>query len=180
MLNLYQLAFKEISYHNLITKGIIHLKKKEVKLSGKEQAKLNKRKKFYEKFERMLSKEVILLSMNKGISFPEFDELSLIFKDDFTTLEKEIDFEEVKSIEIVYYEEAHFLLNLSKLKHLSIFRRETFVDNEGQERRGQSGADDGYNYQAAFNWGVQIIDAKKIVSLLKILKCFNFERLSKK
>ena len=49
----------------------------------------------------------------------------------------------------------------------SFFSRETFVDNEGQERRGQSGADDGYNYQAAFNWGVQIIDAKKIVSLLK-------------
>ena len=164
---LYQLAFKEISYNNLIIKGIIHLKKKQVKLSGKDHAKLNKRKKFYEKFERMLRNEVILLSMNKGISFPEFDELSLVFKDDFTDFESEIDIEEIKSIEIVYLEEAHFLLNLSKLKHLNIFRRETFVDNEGQERRGQSGADQDYNYQAAFNWGVKINDAKKIVALLK-------------
>lgn len=105
--------------------------------------------------------------MNKGISFPEFDELSIIFKEDSAKSEDEINFEEIKSLEIVYWEEAHFLRDVSRLKHLNLLRRETFVDNEGNERRGQSGADDGYNYQKAFNWVVQIKDAKKILKLLE-------------
>ncbi|MHA2030945.1 MAG: hypothetical protein ACW99A_05825 [Candidatus Kariarchaeaceae archaeon] len=143
------------------------MKKKQVKLSGKEHAKLNKRKKFYEKLERMLRHNVILLSMNKGISFPEYDELSKIFKDDFTKFDEEINFEELKSIDIVYYEEAHFLLNAAKSELLGIHRRETFVDNEGNERRGQSGADEGYNYQKAFNWGIQVKDDKNLLKLLE-------------
>ncbi|MCE7736963.1 MAG: hypothetical protein GPJ54_18910 [Candidatus Heimdallarchaeota archaeon] len=143
------------------------MKKKQVKLSGKEQAKLNKRQKFYEKLIRLVDKKVILLKMNKGISFPEFDELSIIFKEDFVKFESEIDFEVIKFIEIVYYEEAHFLRNASKSKLLNIFRRETFVDNEGNERKGQSGEDDSYNYTAAFNWGVEIKDAKKLLTLLE-------------
>lgn len=143
------------------------MKKKQVKLSGKEQAKLNKRLKFYEKLVRFADKKLVLIKMNKGISFPEFDELSIIFKEDFVKFESEIDFEEIKSIEIVYYEEAHFLLNASKSKLLSIFRRETFVDNEGNERKGQSGADESYNYTAAFNWGIEIKDVKKLLVLLE-------------
>ncbi|MHA2172064.1 MAG: hypothetical protein ACXAB7_19510 [Candidatus Kariarchaeaceae archaeon] len=140
---------------------------KKGKISGKEQAKLNKRKKFYEKFNRLIGEDLILISMNRGISFPEYDELSKIFQEDYSKNESEINFEEIKSIEIVYLEEAHFLLNASKSKHLKIIRRETTVDNEGTDRRGQSGADDSFNYQAAYNWGVQVIDKKGVLILLE-------------
>ncbi len=143
------------------------MKKKQVKLSGKDQAKLNKRKKFYERLERLVTNRVIVISMNKGISFPEFDELSKIFQDDHLKFEDDIEFDELKSIEIVYYEEAHFLLNATKSKHLNILRRETIVDNEGNERRGQSGVDEGYNYQAAYNWIIQIKENNKILALLE-------------
>ncbi|MHA2251849.1 MAG: hypothetical protein ACXAD7_15910 [Candidatus Kariarchaeaceae archaeon] len=143
------------------------MKKKQAKLTGKEHAKLNKRKKFYGKLERLLNEQIILLSMNKGISFPAYDDLSKVFQEDFLKYESEINYEEVKSIEIVYLEEAHFLLTAAKSKHLKIIRKETMVDNDGFDRKGQSGADDSYNYQAAFNWGVQIIDVKGLLPLLK-------------
>ena len=110
---------------------------------------------------------LLVLSMNKGISFPEYDALSKIFKDDNTTFESDINFLDVSSIEIVYYEEAHFLLNMSKSKYISIFRKETFVDNDGNELKGVSGADESYKYQASYNWGIQIKDFEKLLEVLK-------------
>ena len=53
---------------------------------------------------------------------------------------------------------------------MKIIQRETAINNEGTERRGQSGADDSYNYQAAFNWGVQVLDKKELLTLLETEK----------
>ncbi len=143
------------------------MKKKQKKLSGKEQAKLNKRKKFYSKFTRLIGEEIILLSMNKGISFPEYDDLSKVLQEDYEEYESEINYEEVKTLEIVYLEEAHFLVNAVKSQLVKVIRRETTIDNEGFDRRGQSGADDSYHYQAAFNWGVQVVDGEVFKNLLE-------------
>lgn len=138
------------------------MSKKAKKLTGKDHAKLNKRKKFYEKLERFYNKlidsdeNVVFLSMNKNISFPEFDALSIILNKNCVDLEEEIEVEKKNTLEIVYFEEAHFLLEASKLNLVTICRQETQYNNEGRLRKGLTASKEEYDYQKAFNWGIRL------------------------
>jgi hypothetical protein len=151
------------------------LTKKDVKLTGKEHAKLNTRKKFYEKFGRIcqriqnksISDQIILLSMNKLFTFPEYDELSITFIDDHKVVQDEIKQEESLSIALPFIDEAYFLVKSSRAKLLNILRKETLVDDAGNERKGTSSTNDSYNYQSAFNWGVEFKDLSKLIPLIE-------------
>jgi len=139
----------------------------EKKLTGADYAKINKRKKFYEKLLRWKEEKQILISMNKSITFPEFDPLSKLFTENFTLLEEDLDYEKTRTLDIIYMEEAHFLLNAAKSKVLKILRKETFIDDEGNDRKGISGADSNYNYQSAFNWVISLGKSKKLLDMLE-------------
>ena len=146
--------------------------KKTKKLTGKEQAKSNKRKKFYEKLERFYDRfqesddQVIFLSMNKKHSFPEFDGLSKILNKNFVEFDKGIKIKDSKSIEIVYFEEAHFLLENSKSNFIKICRRETKFNNEGKLRKGVSSSNEDYDYQTAYNWAIKMDRNEKFAEIL--------------
>ncbi len=145
---------------------------KSKKLTGKELAKINKRKKFYDKLENLYNRveegkeQVIFLTMNKKNSFPEFDGLSKILTNNFVELDKEIEMKGSRTIEIVYFEEAQFLLDASKSEILKIYRRETKFNTEGELRKGSGSEDGDYNYQAAFNWAIGIQKNEKLTETL--------------
>jgi hypothetical protein len=105
--------------------------------------------------------------MNKGISFPEYDDLSKVFEDHNKKFESDIDIEKLDSLDIAYIEEAHFILQSSESNNVDIFRKETYVDSEGQDLRGVSGADESYNYQSSFNWIIQVVNKEKLLQILE-------------
>lgn len=137
------------------------------KLTGADHAKINKRKKFYEKLLRWKDEKQILISMNKSITFPEFDPVSKLFEENFTKFEEDLDYDKIRTLDIIYMEEAHFLLKAAKSKVLKIMRKETFIDDDGNDRKGISGADSNYNYQSAFNWVVALGKSKKLLEMLE-------------
>jgi hypothetical protein len=148
------------------------LTKKTKKLTGKELAKINKRKKFYEKLERFYNRledddeEVIFISMNKNFSFPEFDDLSKVLTKNFVELDQEIKMEDSKSIDMTYFEEAQFLLETSESKLLIILRGETKFDSDGNLLKGATSTSDDYNYQSTFNWAIKLIKNEKFGKML--------------
>ncbi|MHA2365712.1 MAG: hypothetical protein ACXAC7_17270 [Candidatus Hodarchaeales archaeon] len=151
------------------------MNKKQKKLTGKEQAKINKRKKFYNKLERIsrkisndnLQDQVILIEINKKLTFPEYDELSLLFQNDFSDEELKINLDTATTLSFPYLDDARFLVTASRAKVIKIIRQETFVEDDGSERRGSSGTDDSYNYQSAFNWGFIILNVPKLLERLE-------------
>jgi hypothetical protein len=151
------------------------LKKKNVELTGKEHAKLNTRKKFYDKLGRIcqriqnntISDQIILLSMNKSFTFPQYDELSLTFQDDHKVTQDDIKHDDSLSIALPFIDEAYFLVKSSRAKLLNVLRKETLVDDAGNERKGTTSTDDSYNYQAAYNWGVELKDISKLLPLIE-------------
>lgn len=148
------------------------MSKKNKKLTGKELAKINKRKKFYVKLESFYNRiqendnPKIFLMMNKKNSFPEFDSLSKILANNFVELDDDIEMKDHRSIEIVYFEEAHFILDSSKSELLKIYRRETKFNSDGELRKGSSSENDDYNYQAAFNWAIGFDKNEKLAEIL--------------
>lgn len=156
------------------------MNKTQTKLTGKEQAKLNKRKKFYKKFERLGEKllkenhsdQIILLTMNNKRSFSEYDDLYLVIQNDFSDDpdREEINLENVPSLALPFLDEARFLVTASRAKVLQIIRQETFVKDDGSERRGVSGSDESYSYQPAYNLVFQLLDIPKLLKKLKIEK----------
>ena len=150
------------------------MNKTQTKLTGKEQAKINARIKFYSKFERICQKiendpennKLISLKMNKSLIFPEYDELSILFSDSYVEPESELNVDELTFIDLPYYDEGHFLLKASKSKYIKIYRKETFVDDEGNERKGSAGSADTYNYQSAYNWIIDLENTPKLIELL--------------
>ncbi len=152
------------------------MKNKQVKLSGKEQAKINKRKKFYNKFERLCSnfleqdrtEEIILLALNKQITFPVYDDLSILFQDKFTEIDEEFNVEDATFLSLPFLDDGRFLFKAAKSKLLKIIRQETKKESDGSLRKGygkQEDSDD-YNYQAAYIWGIQISNMSKLLELL--------------
>ena len=169
------------------------MNKTQTKLTGKEQVKLNKRKKFYHKFERLGAKllkenrsdQFILLTMNKKITFPEYDDLTLTIQNNFSEdPDREIDIENVPSLALPNLDEARFLVDASRAKVLQIIRQETFVTDDGSERRGSSGSDESYKYQSAFNWLFQLLDIPKLLKRLEKEKedptTYNVKQIMKK
>ena len=158
----------------ILDEVLLNLSKTKTKLTGKEQAKINNRKKFYIKFERICQKmikdsetdQLISLRMNKTFIFPEYDELSILLSNSVIKPESELNFDESTPIDFPFYDEAHFLVKASRLKIIKIFRKETFVDDEGNERKGSAGSTDTYNYQSAYNWGLKIENIPKLTELL--------------
>jgi hypothetical protein len=152
-----------------------YLKEAPKKLSGKEQAKLNKRKKFYEKLERLSEKflqnqdlrKIIAFSSNKGISFPEYDDLSLELNNKSIEYTEDIDVNEFDTVEITYLEEAKFLTKNSNSKLYKIFKHETVLDNEGNIKKGKEGSDENYDYQKSYNWGIEILNTEKLLELIR-------------
>ncbi len=142
------------------------------KLTGKELAKINKRKKFYDKLENLYNRseegkdQIIFLTMNKKNSFPEFDELSKILNKNFVELDQEIEMKGSRTLDIVYFEEAQFLLDASKSEILKIYRRETKLNAEGELRKGSGSTEGDYNYQAAYNWAIEIGKNEKLAETL--------------
>ena len=108
----------------------------------------------------------IFLTMNKKNSFPEFDGLSKILSNNFVELDDKIEMKDSRSIEIVYFEEAQFLLDSSKSDLLKIYRRETKYNSEGELRKGSSAENDDYNYQVAFNWAIGFDKNEELAELL--------------
>ena len=91
-------------------------------LSGKEQAKLNKRKSFYSKLERQIAQSdndnekehFYWINYQKQTIFPEYDDLTLILNDytekikiDKTTVDEHV-------ISIPDLDEGYFLRNMAK------------------------------------------------------------------
>ncbi|MCY3413390.1 MAG: hypothetical protein INQ03_17250 [Candidatus Heimdallarchaeota archaeon] len=149
------------------------MSKKIKKLTGAEHAKLNKRKKFYERLERYCERnkdeEVIeiFLGMNKNYIFPDFDDLSLVLKEKFEKYDPEINIDDFKTIEIAYLEEAHFLQGCSQKGLITILQSETKFNSDGSKRKGANADDEDYNYQAAFFWGIRIDKFDKLIELLE-------------
>lgn len=151
----------------------------DTKLTGKEQAKINKRKKFYNKFERLITKllkdnrndQIILMTMNKKITFPEYDDLTLTFQNDFSEdPDLEIDIENIPSLALPFLDDARFFVAASREKVLVLIRQETFIKDDGSERRGSSGSDESYKYQSAFNWVFRLTNIPKLLKRLEIEK----------
>ncbi|MFW9995246.1 MAG: hypothetical protein ACFFD4_24635 [Candidatus Odinarchaeota archaeon] len=151
-----------------------------VKLTGKEQAKVNKRIMFYKKFERICKNiieqgnegesEIIPLSLNKKVSFPEYDDLSLLFKEYSSEVEdeNEIDVTNNRPLVLPFLDDARFLVNASKDNLVKIIRQETDKDDDGSMRRGVSAVDDDtYAYQVAYYWGIQLLDPAKLLELVE-------------
>ena len=147
----------------------------ETVLSGKEMAKLNKRKSFYSKLERQISQSenekkddlYFPIKFHKQIVFPEYDDLTLIIND-FAELIKDLD-EESKgsSISLPDLDEGHFLKNMSKSGLIELFKEEVFENADGTIRKGSTGSIDDYNYQSAFNFFVKVVDEDKFLKKIE-------------
>ncbi len=107
--------------------------------------------------------------MNKKLSFPEFDSLSIVLNkaDELVELDPKIDMEKALTLEIVYFEEAQYILESSNAKLLKICRRETEFNNEGDKRKGLTLSKDEYNYQKAYNWAIRVDKKKKLATSLE-------------
>ena len=143
-------------------------------MSGKEQAKINKRKSFYSKFERQiksiqpenLEKTFFLVNFQNKTSFPAFDDLTILLRDfseEITSFEastKEL------PISMQYIEEAMYLKALASENKIKILKKETFENDDGSNRKGSNGAINEYNYQSAYNFYIQILQVQDILTSL--------------
>ena len=144
-------------------------------LSGKEQAKLNKRKSFYSKLERQIAQSdndnekehFYLINYQKQTIFPEYDDLTLILNDytekikiDKTTVDEHV-------ISIPDLDEGYFLRNMAKDSKIKIFKEETFENANGTIRKGSTGSIDDYNYQSAYNYYIQILEKDEFIKIIE-------------
>ena len=143
-------------------------------ISGKEQAKINKRKSFYSKFERQiksfqpenLEKTFFLINFQNKTSFPTFDDLTILLKDFSEEIESfEADTQNLP-ISMQYIEEGMYLKALASENIIKILKKETFENDDGTIRKGSNGAIDDYNYQSAYNFYIQIVQIEKILTSL--------------
>lgn len=141
-------------------------------LTGKESAKINKRKRFYNKLERRLqslesekaSKKLLLPIMFKKVaSLPEYDDFTLIIND-FSELTEEVSEDsKVEALSIPDLDEGYFLKDMSKSGLIKILKEETFENDDGSARKGSTGSIDDYNYQSAFNFYIQVVKMKELL-----------------
>jgi hypothetical protein len=136
-------------------------------LSGKELAKLNKRKTFYNKFERLIKSmsdeqkmdNLIPLMLLKKLSFPEYDDVTLLFTK-HTVIKDATDEMKEQAISLPFIDEGIFLKNMAEKELIEILREETLENSDGTARKGSTGSIDDYNYQSAFNFYVKILNEK--------------------
>jgi hypothetical protein len=147
------------------------------KLTGKEMAKINTRKKFYKKFERLcqIAKEkdeenqtIIPLSYKKTKAIEEFDEFSRLFERVFNKSEEPIDMEH-QILDVPFLEDGVFILKAAQDKLLEIIRHETYQDDHGNPRKGRLENDESYQYQSAFYWAMSL-NPKNIEKVLDLLE----------
>ena len=145
----------------------------ETTLTGKESAKLNKRKRFYSKFERRIQSleseegdvnKYIPIMFKKVATLPEYDDLALLLNDFSEKIEDLSDESKIEAISIPDLDEGYFLKNMSKEGLIKIFKEETFENDDGSARKGSSGSIDDYNYQSAFNFYIQVIKMKEFLT----------------
>lgn len=156
-------------------------KSDEIKITGKDHAKVNLRKRFYKRLDSVCSRvqkgkledDPILLLLKKQKVFPEFDEFTNVIEGGkgFQKLERDqINIsEKIISLNIPFIDEAYFFRNMESKKLITIMRQETHLDENGNIRKGvttSENEDDAYNYQVAYNW---IIKLSKVAKLQEIV-----------
>ncbi len=138
----------------------------ETSFSGKELAKINKRKAFYNKFERQLKASLsknqgdffFPLSFQNKTSFPAFDDLNLLLRDFSEDLKNLKEESKDQVISLPNIDEGIFLLNQAKDGVIKIFKEETFVNDDGSIRKGSTGSLGNYNYQSAYCYYIQVVN----------------------
>ncbi len=144
----------------------------ETVISGKEQAKLNKRKSFYSKFERQISNEsdqetLIPIMFHKQAIITEYDDMALVL-DEFSELIKDIDDDsKSRAISLPDIDEGYFLKNMSKKGLIQLYKEEVFENEDGTIRKGSTGSIDDYNYQSAYNYYVIVLKEKDLLKELE-------------
>lgn len=141
----------------------------ETTLSGKEQAKLNKRKSFYSKLERQLNHEkngekLFPIMLHKKTIFPEYDDLVLVL-DGFSEKLKNVD-EESKGdiLSMPDLDEGYFLKQMSKKGFIELFKEEVYENADGTIRKGSTGSIDDYKYQAAYNLYMKVTNETELLT----------------
>ncbi len=137
--------------------------------SGKEQAKMNKRKSFYSKLERQLNNEkneekLFPIMLHKKIIFPEYDDLVLVLDDYSEKLKNVDDDSKGDIISMPDIDEGYFLKQMSKNGYIEIFKQEVFVDANGTIRKGSTGSIDDYKYQSAYNLFMKVSKKKELLN----------------
>ena len=145
-------------------------------ITGKEQAKINQRQRFYNKFLRKcisLSEKneldtIIPLTMNKQFVFPEYDDLSLLFMEVVkeNDVENEV-FTKDDALALPFLDEGYYFAEKVKSNEIELLFQETLEDEDGAPRKGSTGAVDDYNYQKAYNWGFRILNAETLKTSLE-------------
>lgn len=141
----------------------------EAVLSGKEQAKRNKRINFYSRLERLLQndsdKEILIpISFHKQAIITEYDDVAIVL-DDHTEVIKDVD-DDTKSraISLPDIDEGYFLKNMSKNGLIEILKEEVFENEDGTIRKGSTGSIDDYNYQSAYNYYFKVLKEKEFLA----------------
>lgn len=154
------------------------LQSNSTKLSGKEQAKINTRIRFYTKLERVckqipqekLTETFIPIGINNKVNIPTFDDITLILEKDskITNINSDFKIDEGDILQLPYLDELHFLVEKSHAHLIELARQESFVNDDMTLRKGSSNNNDSYNYQPAYRYGFKILDLEKF--LIEITK----------
>ena len=142
----------------------------ETSLSGKEQAKLNKRINFYNKLERQISQlteenienTFFPIQYKKKMIFPEYSDLVLILNEYSEELKKLEEDKKGSTVSLPEVDEIHFLEQMSKKKFIKLYKEEVFENRDGTVRKGSTGSIDDYNYQSAFNFYLQVLNQEEL------------------
>ena len=142
----------------------------ETTLSGKEQAKLNKRKSFYNKLERIIQNEsdkLISIMFHKQAVITEYDDIALVLNDHSELIKDLEDDSKGQSISLPDLDEGYFLKTMAKTGLIEILKEEVFENEDGTLRKGSTGSIDDYNYQSAHNYYVKVLNEKELLTQLE-------------
>ena len=138
-------------------------------LTGKELAKINKRRTFYNKFERLIQNEteqenLIPIMFHKQAVIAEYDDMALVLNDHSEQIKDVADDSKSRPISLPDLDEGYFLKTMSKKGLIELFKEEVFENEDGTLRKGSTGSIDDYNYQSAHNYYVKVLNEKELLA----------------